>query len=71
MTDSPIGYAEAQAELEQILAELEDDSIDIDRLTGHVRRASELIRLLRERIGNARMEVEQIVADLDEPSDPD
>ena len=65
MADDPIGYAEAQAELEQILAELEDDSIDIDRLTEQVRRAAELIRLLRERLGTARMEVEQIVADLE------
>ncbi len=64
----PIGYAAAQAELEEILAELEGEDVDIDLLTQRVRRAAELIRLLRERIGAARMEVDQIVAGLEEPA---
>ena len=65
MADEQVGYAEAQAELERILAELEDESIDIDRLTERVRRAAELIRVLRARIASARMEVSQIVTDLE------
>jgi exodeoxyribonuclease VII small subunit len=59
-----IGYAEAMAELEQILADIEQDDVDIDVLAGKVRRASDLIRLCRERIHGARMEVEQIVTEL-------
>ncbi len=68
MTDdtAETGYAEALAELEAILEELEDEAIDIDRLTSRVSRAAELIRLCRRRIGSARLEVERIVADLDE-----
>ena len=64
-----IGYAEALTELEGILAELEDDSIDIDVLAARVRRATDLIRACRRRIGSARMEVERIVAELDEAED--
>jgi exodeoxyribonuclease VII small subunit len=65
--DSEVGYADALAELESILSELESDTVDVDRLAVQVRRASELIGLCRGRIRDARVEVEQIVADLEEP----
>ena len=51
------GYAEALAELETILAELERTDVDVDVLAAQVKRAA-------ERIGNARMQIEQVVADL-------
>ena len=63
------GYAEALAELEAILAELERDNVDVDRLAGQVQRAAELIRLCRERIGNARMQIEHVVAELGAEAD--
>ena len=65
----PIGYADAVAELEQLLAQLEHDDVDIDVLTTQVRRAAELIRLCRDRIAGARFDVEQIVADLSSLTD--
>lgn len=60
-----IGYGEALAELEQILDEMEDDSVDVDVLATRVRRAAELLRVCRDRITAARIEVTQIVADLE------
>jgi exodeoxyribonuclease VII small subunit len=63
-------YAEALAELEAILTELEDDSVDVDRLADRVRRAAELIELCRAKIDVARTEVSAVVADLtDTPGD--
>ena len=62
---SQIGYAEAQRELDAILAELERSDVDVDRLAERVQRAAELIRLCRERIGAARVHIEQVVAELD------
>ena len=59
------GYAEALTELEGILRELEGDTVDIDHLGERVRRAATLIRLCRSRIDAARMEIEQVVAELD------
>jgi exodeoxyribonuclease VII small subunit len=70
MTDSnnaaidSLGYAAALSELEAILAELERDNVDVDRLASQVQRASELIRLCRERIGNAKLQIEHVVAEL-------
>lgn len=58
-------YARAIDELEAILAELEDDALDVDHLAERVGRAAVLIRSCRERISGARLEVERIVADLD------
>jgi exodeoxyribonuclease VII small subunit len=62
---SGVRYADAVEELEGILAELEDDSIDVDLLAARVARAAALIRLCRSRIADTRLEVERIVADLD------
>ena len=60
-----IGYADAMAELGEILAELERDDLDVDVLAARVRRAGELIVLCRARIARAQSDVEGIVADLD------
>ena len=60
------GYAEAISELEDILEELEGDQLDVDVLAERVRRASELVKVCRERIARARADVDAIVAELDE-----
>jgi len=62
-----ITYADAMAELEAIVAELDDAGVDVDVLATRVARAAELITLCRERIASTRLEVERIVAELDEP----
>lgn len=66
MSDDTPGYAAAMAELESILAQLEDDQLDIDHLADHVARAAVLVSLCRERLDAAKMRVTEIVADLDE-----
>ena len=67
----PPGYAEALEELEEILEELEGDQLDVDVLAERVRRASELIKVCRERITRAQGDVDAIVAELDELEDED
>ena len=64
-----IAFADAMAELKAILDELEGEDVDIDRLAANVRRAATLISTCRERIMAVEMEIEQIVAELDD--DPD
>jgi exodeoxyribonuclease VII small subunit len=59
-----IDYADAIAELEAILGQLESDDLDVDALAGRVARAAELITLCRDRITKARLEVERVVGDL-------
>ena len=67
-----IGYAQALAELDSILEEIEDDAVDVDVLAARVKRAAELLRVCRARITAAKVEVTQIVAELDvSADDPD
>ncbi|QGG96606.1 exodeoxyribonuclease VII small subunit [Actinomarinicola tropica] len=58
-------YAAALAELEAIVAELDGEAVDVDHLSTRVQRASELLVVLRRRIGTARMEVDRVVASLE------
>ena len=64
--EDDLSYASAVEELDEILAELEDDSLDVDILGDRVKRASALISFCRNRITSAKTQVEQIVADLEQ-----
>lgn len=64
-----IGYQDALAELDEILDELEGDTVDVDRLGARVKRAAELIAICRGRIASAKVEIESVVADLDRLDD--
>jgi exodeoxyribonuclease VII small subunit len=67
--DAP-GYADALAELDGILRELESSDVDVDHLADRVARAATLISLCREKITAAQLRIEQVTADLDgAPSD--
>ena len=60
-----IRYIDAMSELEQILEELDGDAVDVDQLAAQVKRASELIRLCRERLGATQLEIERVVAEVE------
>jgi exodeoxyribonuclease VII small subunit len=68
-SDDQVAYGDAIAELEAIVAGLEDSDVDVDVLADRVARAAELITLCRDRIARTRIEVERVVADL-EPDAP-
>lgn len=57
-------YAEASAELETILAEVESGEIDLDLLSEKVERAAALLTLCRERLAATETKVKKVVADL-------
>jgi exodeoxyribonuclease VII small subunit len=61
-----VGYADAMAELEEILEHLEGDDLDVDALASRVERASALIEMCRTRIAKARVQVESVVSKLEE-----
>lgn len=63
------GFVSAMTELEQILAEIESEQVDVDLLATRMRRAAELVRFCRSRISGAQMEVEQVVAELEGAQD--
>ncbi|MCP3973766.1 MAG: exodeoxyribonuclease VII small subunit [bacterium] len=66
MEDSsqPASYAAAVEELDDILAAIERDEVDVDVLSQKVGRAVTLVQYCRERIAAAEVEVERVVAEL-------
>lgn len=64
-SDERLGYSEALRELEGILAFLDRPDVDVDDLAEKVQRAAVLIRFCRERIGTARVHIEQVITELD------
>ena len=60
-TEEQITYAEAVAEIEEILARMEDSELDIDRLGAYVERATTLIALCKEKLLKAQKQVEKVM----------
>ena len=58
-----ISYEEAMAEVEQILSELQQETVNVDTLSERVKRASELITLCRAKLRKAEGEVTKIFAE--------
>lgn len=55
-------YAQAMQELECIVAQLEDNSLDIDQLSSKVSRAQQLISFCRERLTQTDEELKKLLA---------
>lgn len=66
-----LSFGEAVSEVEEILAGLEQDSVDIDRLGVEVARAVELIQVCREKLEKTDREVRDLVAGLQAAPGPD
>lgn len=65
-TDEPKGYAEAMAELEAILREIDSNSVDVDVLSTKVQRASYLVDWCTERITAAQLTIDELVASFED-----
>ena len=61
---SKLSFGEAVDEIEELLARLEAEEIDIDDLSAEVRRAVELIGLCRTKLEKTDAEVRELVAEL-------
>lgn len=57
-------YAQAVAELDNILRTMQSDRCDIDQLAAYTRRATELIKECRSRLTATEGELREILADI-------
>lgn len=64
--EKKITYSEAMKELELIVGEIEEGEITIDTLSEKVKRASELIRICKEKLTATEEDVSKILEDLKE-----
>ncbi|MFU8804310.1 MAG: exodeoxyribonuclease VII small subunit [Bradymonadaceae bacterium] len=67
--DETPSYRAAMEELEEILAEIEDDGIDLDELAVKVERAAGLIELCRTKIRDTEIKVKSIIDALEQPKE--
>lgn len=59
-------YSKAIKRLEEIIAKIESEEIDVDELSDKVKEAVTLIKTCKEKIEKAEVDVKQIVDDLEE-----
>jgi len=57
-------YEEAYAEVTEIIREMEEESIAVDKLTQRVKRAMELIRYCREKLLLTEQEINELIKEL-------
>ncbi len=65
MAKKELTYKQAMQELEAILAEIESEDVDIDKMTEMIKRATELIQFCKTRLTNTKDEIEKSLKLLD------
>lgn len=60
-----ISYTDAFAELQQLVKDLEDGEISVDDLSVKVKRASELIKICKNKLMTTEEDVNQILKELE------
>ena len=61
-----INYTESFEELQQIVSEIEEGEISVDELSIKVKRASELIKVCKNKLTSTEEDVNQILKELEE-----
>ncbi|MBU2018943.1 MAG: exodeoxyribonuclease VII small subunit [Bacteroidetes bacterium] len=60
-----ISYDKAFEELQTIVAELEDGEIGVDELSEKVKKASELLKVCKEKLSSTEEDIQKILKELD------
>ena len=64
MAKKEFSFNDAVVEIDKILKEMENGALNIDKLSGEVKRASELIRQCQKKLRTTEEEVNNIFKDL-------
>jgi exodeoxyribonuclease VII small subunit len=65
MAKKDMTYNEAMAEIEKILAEIENENLDLDFLSEKVKKATELITLCKDKLKKTDEEIEKLLEKMD------
>lgn len=66
MTKEKISYNDAVAEIESILDNIEEGSLDVDALTEKVSRVTELLKICRDRLHRTEAQIDKILGEEEE-----
>lgn len=64
--EEKISYSKSLDELQKILTDLESENVEIDKLAEKVKRATELIKMLRSKLKKTEIEIKEIVKEFEE-----
>jgi len=63
--EEKISYSKSLDELQKILTDLESENVEIDKLAEKVKRATELIKMLRSKLKKTEVEIKEIVKEFE------
>lgn len=66
MAKKKISYKDAISEIEETIALIENEELDVDDLSDKVKRVSELLAICKSKLNNTEKEVEKILNEMDE-----
>ena len=66
MAAKKVSYNQAMAEIEEIIAKIENEELDVDKLAEKVKRFSVLIKICKEKLTNTNEQVEQILNEMED-----
>jgi exodeoxyribonuclease VII small subunit len=65
MSKKKLSYKEAVAEIEEILAKIENEELDVNMLSENVKRVSALIKFCKDKLRATEEEVNKILKDIE------
>ena len=65
MAEKKISFNEALGELEDILNQIETGDLDVDELSGKVKRASELIAICQGKLKSTEKDINNIIEEME------
>lgn len=66
MSKKKLTYKEAVQEIEEILQKIENEQLDVDEISGKVKRVSELLQFCKDKLHKTEEEVENILKSIEE-----
>ena len=64
MKNEEITYTEAKKEIEKIVDLIDSDELDVDQLSKHVKRASQLVAFCKQKLSETDEELQKILEEL-------
>ncbi len=64
-----ISYAKAIKQIEEILAKIENEEMDVDELAASVKKAADLLKICRAKLHDTEAEIQKILDEIDTASD--
>ncbi len=58
-------YGEAMAEIEEILQKIETGELDVDELTGKVKRVASLLEICKKKLRTTETEIQKVIEGLE------